>query len=208
MIERQLAKSLQYIQSITKVQNRSKIDKSLFELELKAFLLANVPQCQDDIRLKTIFETSLVSHNNWVHTTAAEHVSARYYFAVLLTILGDDEDFLIIPEIRHVVQDYSKRLSVACRMFNDYASLSRDRTEVNLNSGFFLEFEGKNKSDDKVELAALANYKKASVAWSIEQLETVCGCRFHRVYCKLRLFFNVCEILTEIYTVKDRDREL
>ena len=209
MIYQQLAKFANSVLSLPKIQNASKNDKALLEFELKAYILANTQQLEDNFRLKSQENTQVLSHPpstyiKWVHNTGCEHFGGYWVFAFILCLLDNGEDFIPNSEIKYIAHDCSRRVSLALRMFNDVGSLSRDRRECNLNSLFFPEFMGENKSDIELrgELVSLAKYEKKSLEVSLGVLEKVCGSRFRRVYNTVALFYNVLEYFTELYEVK------
>jgi hypothetical protein len=209
MIYRQLDRYVRFILSIPQIQKASKIDRTHLELEFKALLLANVQQCEDNLRLKRQVSTKVHSsppstYSKWVRFTAADHVTFQYSFAFLIAILSNGEDFLQNIQIRHTALDCIARIAVIGRMINDYSSLSRDRKEMNLNSVFFPEFEGEKKSDEELcsELMSLVNYERRMLETSFGELKRLCA-GSPQVYETLRFFNSVLEFFNQVYERRD-----
>lgn len=204
-IFQQLAKFVQYMVSFPKIQNASVNDKTQLEFELRAFLLANTQQLQDNFQMSQEKGDKLtlpsLPYIKWVHNTGSEHFCGCLAFAALICLLGNGNDFLPTSEIKYIAQDCANRASVALRMVNDSGSLSRDRRESNLNSAFFPEFLGKEKSDNQLcaELTSLSRYEARCLATSFEELEKVCGNRFRRIYNSVRVFSDLCDCFREMY---------
>lgn len=208
-IYQQLAHFVHFVLSIPKVQNATKNDKAQLEFELKAYLLANTQQLEDNFRLKNQGKARVVasppsSYIKWVHNTGTEHFGGYFVFALMVCLLGNGEEFLLNSKIKYIAQDCARRASVALRMFNDSGSLSRDQRESNLNSVFFPEFVGENKSDKELrgELVSLAKSEKRCLVGSLEELESACGSRFRHIYKAVKVYYNVCEYFTDMYEMK------
>jgi hypothetical protein len=209
-IYQQLVKYLRYVLSFPKIQNASRNDKTQLEYALKAYLLANTQQLEDNYHITIrgttkVFPSPPVPFFKWVSSTASEHVSGHYLFAFLTCVLSNGEDFLVNSQIKYIAQDCMRRSSIMCRMLNDSGSLQRDRDECNLNSVFFPEFATENKSDREVrsELVSLAKYEKRCVVLSFGELEKVCGSQFRHVYEGTRLLCTFLDFFGEIYELKD-----
>jgi hypothetical protein len=211
-IHQQLSGLLRYVLLFPGIQNASNNDKALLASEFKAYLVASLQQCEDNLRFKNQRDTRVYSsppstYIKWVRTTAVEHGSWQYAFSFMICLLSNGEDFLHNLEIKYIAQDCVARLSVLARMWNDYGSLSRDRKEVNLNSMFFPEFVGdnENKSDKelRMELERVANYEKRRLESSFTELEKVCGSEGSRVYGAVNIFSNITDIYNEIYRIRD-----
>lgn len=205
----QLAQFVDYVLSLPKVQNATTHNKTQLEFELKAYLLANTQQLADNFLLKNqdeqrVFTSPPCPYIKWVHNTGTEHFGGYYVFAVMVCLLGNNEEFLLKSKVKYIVQDCARRASVVLRMFNDSGSLSRDRRESNLNSVFFPEFIGENKSDKELrdELVSLAKYEKACLQASINELEGACGSRFRYIYKAVKVYCNVCEYFMDMYKMR------
>lgn len=209
LIYRQLAKFAQYILSFPKIQNASKNDQAQLKFELEAYILANAQQLEDHFRLRN--QESRKVHASppspfikWVHNTGTEHFGGFCAFALIVCLLGNGDDFLPNSEVKYIAQDCSRRISVALRMLNDSGSLSRDRSEVNLNSLFFPEFIGERKGDSELraELVDLAKYERRCFTTSLKELKRVCGDRFPQVYKAVRVYYYLCEYYTALYAAR------
>ena len=127
---RQLEYFMQFVVTYPRIQNASDHDKAQLELELKFYLLAHTHQSGDNLKFQLqsqqkTYITPPSSYMRWVRTTASDHLSAQYAFAFLICLLGNDQDYLPNSEIKYIAQDCCTRLSIICRMFNDYGSLAR-----------------------------------------------------------------------------------
>lgn len=209
MIHQQLDRYVRFIISIPRIQKASKIDRAHLELEIKALLLANVQQCEDNLRLqrqtsKKVHASPPSTFSKWVRTTASDHVTFQYVFAFMVAILDNGEDFMQNIQIRYIALDCVARIAVIGRMINDYGSLSRDRKEMNLNSMFFPEFNGEVKSDEELcnELMSLVNYERRRLESSFEKLKVFCGSS-PNVYETVRLFDAVIEFYNQVYERRD-----
>lgn len=209
MIYQQLDRYVRFVLSIPQIQKASKIDRAHLELETKALLLANVQQCEDNLRLKRQISTKVHSsppstYSKWVRSTAADHITFQHSFAFLVTILSDGEDFLKNIKIRYASLDCVARTAVIGRMMNDYGSLSRDRKEMNLNSVFFPEFEGDIKSDEELchELMSLVNYERRLLDASFEELKRLCASS-PKIFETVRFYNAVIEFYNQVYERRD-----
>ncbi|KAL9009629.1 MAG: hypothetical protein Q9173_005365 [Seirophora scorigena] len=73
--------------------------------------------------------------SNWLRTVSTPSVSAHFSFTFLTGLM---EGLPPDPVIRYLSQEFSARVAVMSRMFNDLGSLARDMAEQNLNcSNFF-----------------------------------------------------------------------
>ena len=142
----------------------SQFSRSNLAAHLQSFLLAHLKHCSDN----TIFAAQAqnlsptatptfaadTTYWEWARTTGATNTSCPYSWAWLTCRLAggrgcyspngtapeDDEPFPSAAA-KFLAQDMAARLASMCRMYNDYGSQARDRTELNLNSVNFPEFE-------------------------------------------------------------------
>jgi len=209
-VYRQLEDFLRFVVTYPQIQNASAHDKAQLQLELKFFLLAHTQQIEDNFKFQRqsqqkTYSTPPSSYMRWVRTTASDHLSARYAFAFLICLLGNDQDYLPNSEIKYIAEDCCARSSVLCRMFNDYGSLERDRKESNVNSICFPEFDGEEKDEKNLlaELVRLTTYERKFLDLSFDELKRACGGRHRRIYDTTRLFYNASELYSEVYKVND-----
>jgi hypothetical protein len=205
----QLKEFINYVLTYPRIQNANNIDKSNLLHELKAYLLAQTQQCEDGIKIRRhnyakVYSSAPSTYSRWVRNTGADYLSSQYAFAFLTCLISNGEEGPT-SEIRYIAQDCCSRLSVVCRLFNDYGSLERDRKESNLNSLMFPEFEGDEKSESELrkELIRLTKYERKCLDTSFQELQEACGLRHRRLYEMTRLFYNASEIYTEVYEVRD-----
>jgi hypothetical protein len=209
MIFQQLDRYVRFVLSIPQIQKAGKLDKAHLVLETKALLMANVQQCEDNLRLKLQVSTKVHSsppstYSKWVRSTAADHITFQHSFAFLIAILSNGEDFLQNIQTRYAALDCVSRTAVIGRMINDYGSLSRDRKEMNLNSVFFPEFDGDVKSDEELctELMSLVNYERRLLEASFQELKTLCASS-PKVYETVRLYNAIIEFYNQVYERRD-----
>ena len=212
---KQLKQFIKYVLNYPRIQNASSIEKSNLLHELKAYLLAQAQQCEDGIKLRRqnyqkTYTNASSTYSRWIRNTGADYLSSQYAFAFLLCLISNGDENAANSEIRYIAQDCCSRLSVVCRLFNDYGSLERDRKESNLNSLMFPEFDGDEKSENELrqELIRLTKYERKCLAMSFEELKTACGQCHRRLYEMTRLFYNASEIYTEVYEVRDLNKWL
>jgi hypothetical protein len=209
-IYRQLECFLHFAVTNPRIQNAGDHDKAQLLLELKFYLFAHTQQIEDNFkfqrqsRQKTYYSPPS-SYARWVRTTASDHLSSQYAFAFWMCLLTNDQDYLPNSEIKYIAQDCCTRLSVICRMFNDYGSLARDRKESNVNSMCFPDFDGEQKEEKDLlaELVKLTKYERKFLDLSFDELKKVCGSRHRRIYEMTKLFYNASELYTEVYEVRD-----
>jgi hypothetical protein len=204
LIYRQLQAAIQLIINHPRIQNASKDDKTQLQHELKTYLLAHVQQCEDNFKFRQqdqkSYSTLPVSYQRWVRTTASDHLGCQYMFAFMICLLGKNQDYIPDSEIKYIAQDCCAHLSVMSRMFNDYASVERDRKESNLNSLFFPEFDAKGIGGDFLKLA---EYEKKYLLLKYEDLKSICGDGHRNVYDVAWMFYNATELHNEIYKLRD-----
>jgi hypothetical protein len=207
---KQLKQFINYVLNYPRIQNASAIAKSNLLHELKAYLLAQMQQCEDGIKMRRqtfqkVYTNVPSTYSRWIRNTGADYLSSQYAFAFLFCLISKGEENAPSSEIRYIAQDCCNRLSVVCRLFNDYGSLERDRKESNLNSLMFPEFESDEKSETELrsELVRLTKYERKCLVASFEELKTACGQSHRRLYEMTRLFYNASEIYTEVYEVRD-----
>jgi hypothetical protein len=206
----QLQNYLQFVWRYPGIQNASDRDKAALQLQLSMLLLSHVQQCEDNIKLRSqsqqrSYYAPPSPYIRWVRTTASDHLSSQSAFAFMVCLLGSRSDYFPNSEISYVAQDCCSRTSAICRMYNDYGTLARDRTERNLNSVCFPEFDGEEKTDTKLqkELLKLARYEKKLLDLSFQELERLCGTRHRRIYDMTKLFYSVSRLYNEIYESRD-----
>ncbi|EIN05772.1 hypothetical protein PUNSTDRAFT_46624 [Punctularia strigosozonata HHB-11173 SS5] len=222
-VRARLGHFLRFLFSYPRIQCASDADKAHLRKEIRIFLMAHATQCEDNIRLQSqertdLFCTPRSSYLRWVRSTAADHFSTQYTFAFMTCLLGhagnkgrtakEWRDYFPTAELKYIAQDCATHVSVICRQFNDYGSLSRDREERNLNGVFFPEFEGRIKAKSdlllKSELRAISDYERRIMDLTYDELLRVAqgamgpeqGKRAHKL---VRLFRNVGDLYNQIY---------
>ncbi|KAL8784071.1 MAG: hypothetical protein Q9213_004198 [Squamulea squamosa] len=96
---------------------------------------------------KEALDTTAASSSNfqpyfeWARGSAALSVGCMHPFALLSCLTGQyGSDCLLDVEQKFLAQDLCLHLATMARMYNDYGSLQRNRSENNLNSHDFPEF--------------------------------------------------------------------
>jgi hypothetical protein len=207
---RQLQNYLRFVWTYPGIQNASDRDKAALQLQLSMLLLSHVQQCEDNIKLRSqiqqrFYDAPPSPYIRWVRTTASDHLSSQSAFAFMVCLLGSRSHYFPNSEISYIAQDCCSRTSAICRMYNDYGTLARDRTERNLNSVCFPEFDGEQKTDTELqkELLKLSMYEQKLLDLSVQQLERLCGTRHRRIYHMTKLFYNASRVYNEIYESRD-----
>lgn len=128
----------------------------------------------------------------------------------------------------YLAQDLSRHLATMCRQYNDYGSVARDRTEGNLNSIDFEEFQTdcvpkgsprasedadvqKNEDDGpstgaeettrkKDRLLWIAEYERQCLELSLERLANECS---KETMDAIQFFVRVTDLYGQIYVARD-----
>lgn len=225
-----------YVQSVLdhpSIEHASPSDKLTLRSELQIFLLAHLLQIQDNDRFSSqdpqsteITKTFLAprtSYYDWVHTTAAEHISCPFSFAFYTCLIGSysghARDCFPSARQKYLARDLCSHLAVMSRLYNDYASIARDRAENNLNTVNFPEFRTKGNGSAyceesteekeqrlKMEVLGLAEYERELV--TVGKKSLVAELRKgtseeQRAAEAVRLFVGVTELYAEMYVLKD-----
>lgn len=216
-----------------RIQLASPADQSHFGMELEEFLLSHIVQLQDNVRFsngtswfattRKNFSTPRTSFYNWAHSTGAVSVSCPFSFAFFTCILRPSS--LKSPDCfssvcqKYLAADLCSHLAVMSRLYNDYSSISRDRTEKNVNSIDFLEFHGyprrysasdrqlkTKESIMKLDLLGLAQYERECAHVVAERLvkDLDSDCGVGKITTKsVTLFIGVVALYADMYVAKD-----
>ena len=181
-----------------RVKQTSEYDIQNFRYCLKSYLLAQLDSISSNTSLakpKSCHNGSATSQSDfqpyfeWARGPAAASVGCMV-FTLLTCMIGQGgiDSFSDIKQ-KFLAQDKCLHLAIMARMYNDYSSLDRDRTEVNLNSLNFAEF-GVDKPLDheingvpksKAKLLRLAKYVGRCAQAALTQLESMVEPRVSRV---------------------------
>ena len=221
-IEAVLSKYVNFILEHPRVAHVGSSEKHTLHEELQLFLLAHITQIRDNSRLELqesqCFLTPRSSYHKWVHTTASKHISAPLSFAFYTCLLGSpkDEAFPVYCGFTTAYEKYlavelSSHLALTSRMYNDFASLTRDRTEGNLNSVNFPEFHAAREETEhgggrKKDLLKLAKYERQCMLLTAKILEENFKSRVvggGKMADAIRLFVSVTEVFADMYILKD-----
>ena len=216
-----------------RIQNASAQSRFTLQAELQTFLLSHLEQIHDNIRLRrqqpqpqdltTCFLSPRSSHYVWSHTTAAYHTSCALSFSFYICLLKASSpqysDFFERADEKYLAQDLCAHLGTMSRLYNDYGSIVRDRTEVNLNSTNFPEFHF-NRSIDRMEterpahnadttqkktLLNLAKYEKKQAQAALQSCADLLGGRKggKKMAGALRVFARVTALYADMHVVRD-----
>ncbi|EUC26852.1 hypothetical protein COCCADRAFT_113213 [Bipolaris zeicola 26-R-13] len=208
-----------------RIQNASVVDRKNLELEFRNFLLAHAKQAKDNMAFALQANNSghlYITEQpffHWVRTTAADHVACAYSFAwaccwVSQTI-GDGTETFATPTEKYLAAAMSRHMTTMCRMYNDIGSMTRDATELNVNSIHFPEFcsmATENPAAKKQALTSMAEYEQSCYKHSFHLLEkevlhvypddseTAFSRRKLRI---VQLFGNVTVLYDQLYVLRD-----
>lgn len=158
---------------------------------------------------------------SWVRSTSSEHTSCPCAFVFFNCLVGSRTPqaspfdlYGYSAKTAYVAEDLCRHLATMCRMYNDYASVSRDRTEGNLNSLDFADFHHGGErcgldadvEANKAQLMWIAEYERRGMEAAMTRLEEEIGGenRLGReILDPVRLFISVTDLYGEIYVIKD-----
>lgn len=219
-----------------RIQKALLSDQRSLQVELEAFLLSHIDQIQDSQRFgsqeshstatATPFQSPRTNHYVWSHTTAANHTSCAVSFAFYSCRLASDSnngaDLFPTSYSKYMARDLCSHLAVMSRLYNDYASIPRDRAELNLNSVNFPEFHSQqeanadasettehsaaSEAEMKKSLLTLAQYERSCVKTSLQSLKQGLKLRSaseRRLQDALALFVGVTELYADMYVARD-----
>ncbi|KAF2248785.1 hypothetical protein BU26DRAFT_305847 [Trematosphaeria pertusa] len=204
-----------------KVRIASQYDRNHVRRELHDFLTAHMLQMDDNISLPpqdsslAILSSPRSSFYVWARTTGSQHISCPLSFAFYSCLLATDRhDCFPTPEQKYKASSFCAHLAVMSRLFNDWASVARDRKEGNLNSLNFPEFQVQRAAGDaadghdsaKVEearksLLRLSEYERQA---SRQAMADLLGEMQDGMKCRaIELFHYVTELFADMYVAKD-----
>lgn len=158
---------------------------------------------------------------SWVRSTSAEHTScpcAFFFFDCLVVSSSPSHSFFDLfgrsAKTAYVAEDLCRHLASMCRMYNDYASVARDRLEGNLNSVDFSEFRGDGQQgggdasieDSKAQLMWIAEYERKGMDVAMARLEEemdVNGRLGQDLLDAVKLFVSVTDLYGQVYVIRD-----
>ncbi|CAL8578037.1 hypothetical protein XPA_003839 [Xanthoria parietina] len=225
-----------YIINHTKVLESSESLRRQLESELRIFMLAHVQQIEDNKRRSyrqsdAVETTSDLGRTyfEWVRGTSADHTSCPYSFVFWACLISKSgQNCFANVKAMYLAQDLSRHLATMCRQYNDYGSVARDRTEGNLNSIDFEEFQTdcvpkgsprasedadvqKNEDDGpstgaeettrkKDRLLWIAEYERQCLELSLERLANECS---KETMDAIQFFVRVTDLYGQIYVARD-----
>ena len=209
------------------VVDASRSDLLELRSETKKYLLYHLKQLEDNARFaqqphqpgqNTKFLTPSTSYQTWVHTVGAGHVSGPFSFAFFACAMGGSirggADCFTGVKQKLTAYSMNDHIGAFCRMYNDYGSITRDRTERNLNSVNFPEFFADGAlgtmttapDPAKATLLDAAAYERqcakerADVLFRSLEAEGAAG---RKVADCLSVYFFACELFSDMYLTRD-----
>ncbi|KAL1863004.1 hypothetical protein Daus18300_008160 [Diaporthe australafricana] len=161
------------------------------------------------------------SFYSWVRSTSAEHTSCPCAFVFFDCLVGSSSPshsffdlFDRSAKTAYVAEDLCRHLASMCRMYNDYASVARDRLEGNLNSVDFAEFHGDGQEvdgdvgieDNKAQLMWIAEYERKGMDVAMARLEEEMsdnGKVGRDLLDAVKLFVSVTDLYGQVYVIRD-----
>ncbi|RYP67896.1 hypothetical protein DL771_007004 [Monosporascus sp. 5C6A] len=156
-------------------------DRENLRRELRIYLLAHVTQTEDNVKFgqqqqMSSYEKARDTFFNWVRTTAANHTSCPYAFALVScsfssTLCRGRQCFPTMAQ-KYFANAACRHLATMCRLYNDSGSVQRDAFEGNLNSVNFPEFAaaGSSVESGQRELLKLAEYERSCLNETLRRL--------------------------------------
>ena len=183
-VQEVLDKYVRSIRDHPDVVTASRRDRETLREELLEFLLAHIAQLRDSKAFaqtpttelgRKIFGSKNQLYHSWVNTTAAKHTSCHLSFAFMACVLSsrhaNGQECFPSARISYLARDLCQQLAVLSRMYNDWASVARDRAEDNLNSINFLEFNENSDNTARQELYSLAEWTRRCATDTLEALK-------------------------------------
>ena len=219
-VEEQLKRFVSHVLERTDVLGASAWDQRQLIQELRIYLHAHTTQAEDNEYLTESNDGLNQSQDQfftWVRTTASNHTSAPYSFALIACMLSSTlckgEHCFPTAASKFFGSDMSRHLSAMCRMYNDYGSVQRDAAEKNLNSLNFREFNTNDatQEDKKKELMKLGEYERCCLNEAINHLDAeadTCKSSRSRRLEKRKMeiwgvLVDVTDLHGQIYVVRD-----
>ena len=226
-----LSKFVAHVSSNPSLLAASAWDRKSTKRELRKFLHAHVTQSIDNARFglqpqgEELYSNATDTFFWWVQTTSADHTSCPYSFSFvscLLSAMNRGHECFPTAGEKYFASVMCRHLATMCRMYNDYGSVARDKTERNLNSVNFPEFEtisGTGLAVDAMDakkkaLFKLAEYERSCLDEALRRLsEEASGPQGsdsfkaatvkERQIAIWRMFCNVTDLYGQIYVVRD-----
>lgn len=211
-ITESLSRFVRFVLLHQKVQKASQYERRQLRINLQEFLLTHLIQTKDNHQLyakqddpSKIDAYALMRgpYFTWVRNTAANHTDDPFAFSFLLCLLERSADCFPTCETKFIADDVSRHMSTVYRMYNDFDSIVRDRTERNLNSVDFAEFQKRQQITDqalKDVLSRIAGYERKCLNMTLTKLKNVYD---DRVYEAVKILCNVTDMYGQMYVLKD-----
>ncbi|KAL8992649.1 MAG: hypothetical protein Q9169_006938 [Polycauliona sp. 2 TL-2023] len=203
------------------IQSASQYDGANFQREVKTYFLSNLTSLHESRSLASSRQathrppcTIQQSYHEWVHSTSAAHTGGLLCFAFIACSLSarmDGQECFPTAEAKFWAADMSVRCAAQTRMENDVGSVRRDRSEHNLNSVDFPEFNNTTatvQGDEEAELRTklhsltiLGEYERDCAKVALGKLSEA-GVS-EKVVKALKAFSNTVDLFGQMYATMD-----
>ncbi|KAI0837753.1 hypothetical protein F5Y06DRAFT_270158 [Hypoxylon sp. FL0890] len=206
-----LKRFIRYIWQKPYVRSTTEYNRIQLKCAIRDFLIAHFTQTEDSHRLaeqevsgkgvNKIFASPRCSLFNWTRTTSGDHTAGPFAILAFFCMLGDGAQVLNSPEAKYIAQDMLRHLAAFCRLYNDFGSVARDRTENNLNSINFPEFSSEcDEQKVKSKLLYIAEYERRCLNASMAELRPFIN---EAVFRSLNVFCTSADMYGQMYVLKD-----
>src|SRR6201996_4519740 len=195
------------------LQAASEYDRTYMYRELKAYLLGMMQQTEDNTVYASqtswnTWHSPASSYLKWVRTLGSDHVSGFSSSAFFFCHLSPNGEVFPSPELKFIAQDCVSHISVLCRIWNDWGSMTRDIAERNINGMNFPEFRGMDEQEVKIHMRHISDYERRCLHKALEELrDTACSQMGEKCgtswFDAFSLFFRGAEVYNSIYEFKD-----
>ncbi|KAK2038154.1 ent-kaurene synthase [Colletotrichum somersetense] len=200
----------------------SPADRLNLAREMRAYLLAQIQQAEDNVRFaRDAAFAPTTSYFSWARSIGTNHIASPLYFAFLSCLIPQTvcqslagRDILPTAEEKYYAEAVSKHSGCMCRIYNDLGSISRDAMEGNINSLNYPEFDHTVAKEKKGALWDIAQFERAAWEHALERLEeatkrrmasmggkekkdTEARMKYWRMYC------HITDLYGQIWVIRD-----
>ncbi|KAK1566049.1 ent-kaurene synthase [Colletotrichum navitas] len=190
--------------------------------ELRAYLLAQIQQAEDNVRFaqSAVFAPA-TSYFSWARSIATDHIASPLYFAFLACLIPQTvcpslagADILPTVEEKYYAEAVSNHSGCMCRIYNDLGSVSRDAAEGNINSLDYPDFDHTVSKTKKEALWEIAQFERAAWEDALRRLEGASKRRMAQLGDKARksiemrmkywrMYCHITDLYGQIWVVRD-----
>ncbi|KAK1992304.1 ent-kaurene synthase [Colletotrichum falcatum] len=200
----------------------SPADRLNLAREVRAYLLAQIQQAEDNVRFArdAVFAPT-TSYFSWARSIGTDHIASPLYFAFLSCLIPQTvcrslagRDILPTAEEKYYAEAVSKHSGCMCRIYNDLGSISRDAAEGNINSLDYPEFGHTVAKEKKAALWDIAQFERAAWEHALERLEEATERRMASMGAKekrdtearmkyWRMYCHITDLYGQIWVIRD-----